>query len=477
LKASGPSEDKVYALHPELEKNIRRGNTYLEVYDANDYSLFKHTIVARKGLQKFYDMRPEYLVSDEDFKNGYTNLKSGKAVSDSNLRNYIFSGAVNGLNNGACIEVIKTLKMNGENAQISWVKEESMWCIASKNVGILANNVADLKKYDVSSTDSRFKYAVMIANCWFKIINRLGKFQKSSAKLQKALSGKTLVGEFVGHPDNQHLVKYTRETIIFYAVIDNNDIKQNCLLPEDAYKIFNEFELDCVPTETIGMFNNIDSLSDALNHEYKLVSQGSIKSEEEGAVIYMVSRGVEHESVLSLSKYKTLEYRILRKLREKLRNFWSKHEKIEGWTNELQSLYDKTYSAFMNESKELIGTHKLPQTNGYYAKFADQAFKAVLEDNTLYEKLLHFYVSFLEDITYSLNKDHKIFTSQVFRKTESKCYKRQSGKISVDNESWRSRKPNTSYYRDLVKDTGKNDRNGVKKDIKMNKNEPKKDMK
>jgi hypothetical protein len=477
LKASGPNEDKVYALHPELEKNIRRGNTYLEVYDANDYGLFKHTIVARKGLQKFYDMRPEYLVSDETFKNSYTNLKTEKAIADSNLRNYIFSSAVNELNNGACIEVIKTLKMNGENAQISWVKEESIWCIASKNVGILANNVADLKKYDVSSHDSRFKYAVMIANCWFKIINSLGKNQKSSAKLQEALSGRTLVGEYVGHVDNQHLVKYKKETIIFYAVIDNNDRKQNCLLPEDAYRIFNDFELDCVPTDTIGTFNHIDALSDALNHEYKLVSQGSIKSEEEGAVIYMVSRGVEHESVLSLSKYKTLEYRIFRKLREKLRNFWSRHENIKEWTYELQTLYDKTYNAFLKESRELIGTNKLPQSIEYYDEFADQAFKALLTDKKLYEKLRHFYVDFLEDITYYMHKDHKIFTSQVFRNTESKHYKRQSGKISVDNESWRSRKPNTSYYRDLVKNKGKNDRNGVKKDIKVNKNEPKKDMK
>lgn len=386
LNSSGPNEDKMYALHPELEKNVRRGNTFLEVYDTYDPNLFKHTIVGRKGLQKFYDMKPEYLVSDEEFRNSFKDQKSEKAKVESNLRNYIFSSVVKSLDESAFIEVIKTLKINGENAQISWVKEESLWCICSKNVAILVNNSADLQKYDVS-TGSRYAYAVQIANCWFKIISGLGKRNKSLAKLQEALSGITLVGEYVGHSDNQHLVRYSRESIIFYAAVDNNNKSQNCLLPEEAYKIFNEFGLDCVPAETVGMFDNIDSLSDALNHEFKIVSQGSIKSEEEGAVIYMVSRGIQNESVLSLCKYKTLEYRLFRKLREKLRNFWSKNDKISAWTEYNQAEYDKTYNNFIKEGIELVGENNLPEPWEYYVRFADCSFNAVLKDPKLYELL------------------------------------------------------------------------------------------
>lgn len=55
-----------------------------------------------------------------------------------------------------------------------------------------------------------------------------------------------------------------------------------------------------MPVETIGIFNNIDSLSEALSHEFNIVSAGSLKCEEEGAVLYMVSRGTDQENVLSL---------------------------------------------------------------------------------------------------------------------------------------------------------------------------------
>lgn len=114
---------------------------------------------------KFYDLKSEYLVTDEIFKSRFNEKekKADYAVVESNLRNYIFSRPIAELDNGAYIEVIKSLKANGDNAQISWVKEESMWCIASKNVGILANEVKDLNKYK-NSKGSRYNNALMIAH-------------------------------------------------------------------------------------------------------------------------------------------------------------------------------------------------------------------------------------------------------------------------------------------------------------------------
>lgn len=223
ISAGGPVEDKIYALNPHLEKSIRRGNTYIDVYDTYDHNLHKYVGIARKGLMKFYDLKLEYLNSDEEFKHiikAETHDKNS-ALMESNLRNYIFGGIVRSLNEGAYVEVIKTLKVNGENAQISWIKEESLWCIASKNVGILANNPNDLKYYD-NTPGSRYAYAVSIAHAWFKIINRLRKNQKSIADLQQKLAGKTLVGEYVGNSYLQHIVKYSKETIIFYCITDNN---------------------------------------------------------------------------------------------------------------------------------------------------------------------------------------------------------------------------------------------------------------
>lgn len=460
IDAHGPAEDVVYALHPRLQKSIRRGNTLIEVYDANDHALYKYLGVARKGLRKFYDLKPEYLISDEDFRQSYSpetakkqNKGDSKAVIESNLRNYIFAGVVKSLNDGAYIEVIKSLKVNGENAQISWVKEERVWCIASKNVGLLANNVADLAKYD-SSPSSRYVYAVSIARTWFKIISKLARYKKSLSKLQESLAGKTLIGEYVGNPYLQHIVKYTKETIVFYAVTDNNSDDKNCLLPEEAYAIFNEFNLDCVPCERIGMFDNIDSLSDALNHEHKIVSSGSIQREEEGAVIYMVRRGVKDDKVLSLSKLKSLEYRIFRKLREKLRNFWQHHQHVLEWKQGHQEQYDASYQKFVNECKELVKNAKLPQPFEYYMQFADHAYNTAQQQPILYDKLFSFYVDFLEHITKEFNMDKRIFTSMVFKQTSSKQYKNLSGKeLKSDNDSWFKRKPNTSYYADVEADS------------------------
>ena len=58
LNVQGPAEDEVYAVFPLLIKNIRRGNTVLRLDNpegAADY------VLARKGLEKFFDLRYEFI--------------------------------------------------------------------------------------------------------------------------------------------------------------------------------------------------------------------------------------------------------------------------------------------------------------------------------------------------------------------------------------------------------------------------------
>ena len=57
LNVNGPFEDEIYASFPTLIKNIRRGNTVLRIDKESgaEYSL------GRKGLEKFFDMRYEYI--------------------------------------------------------------------------------------------------------------------------------------------------------------------------------------------------------------------------------------------------------------------------------------------------------------------------------------------------------------------------------------------------------------------------------
>lgn len=72
----------------------------------------------------------------------------------------------------------------------------------------------------------------------------------------------------------------------------------------------------------MGKFNDYGKMCDALCKVFKDVAKSEIAEEEEGNVLYFMKRPQTGETtVLSLCKLKTLEYRLFRKMREKLRNF------------------------------------------------------------------------------------------------------------------------------------------------------------
>ena len=57
---------------------------------------------------------------------------------------------------------------------------------------------------------------------------------------------------------------------------------------------------------------------------FKDVAKSPIAQDEEGNVVYFIRKSTTNgqQRVLSLAKLKTLEYRLFRKMREKLRNFY-----------------------------------------------------------------------------------------------------------------------------------------------------------
>jgi hypothetical protein len=83
--------------------------------------------------------------------------------------------------------------------------------------------------------------------------------------------------------------------------------------------------------DKVGNYNTYDGLCDSIETLYREVAESAIASEEEGAVLYFTA--TETDSVLSMCKLKTLEYRVFRKLREKLRNWVSACKSGEGNTN------------------------------------------------------------------------------------------------------------------------------------------------
>lgn len=54
-----------------------------------------------------------------------------------------------------------------------------------------------------------------------------------------------MVGEYIGHPEHQHMVKYSRTTIIFYAVVDNYS-SEICWSCEKSFALFKKYGIDMV---------------------------------------------------------------------------------------------------------------------------------------------------------------------------------------------------------------------------------------
>ena len=74
LKVRASDEDEAFAKTPDLWLNFRRGNTLLEFYDQKDYSRLIDTIVARKGLNKFFDINHDFISREARYRDDYLNL-------------------------------------------------------------------------------------------------------------------------------------------------------------------------------------------------------------------------------------------------------------------------------------------------------------------------------------------------------------------------------------------------------------------
>ena len=115
-------------------------------------------------------------------------------------KNYILSGPLKALLEGHQIEVLKTLKANGENVQVSWNEEVQAWVICSKNVALLAQSREDIKKY----TAERFGFACEMAHVWF---DKLRDIEKTGGKeaikdIKKDIGGNSLIGEYIGSDEH-----------------------------------------------------------------------------------------------------------------------------------------------------------------------------------------------------------------------------------------------------------------------------------
>ena len=192
LKVRASDEDEAFAKTPDLWLNFRRGNTLLEFYDPKDYSRLLDTVVARKGLNKFFDINHDFISREARYRDDYLN------AYQTNVKNMIFAPVKKALAEGHRVEAVRMLKANGENCQISYVPQLDAWAIASKNVALIARNAEDVALYEAKNA-MRYSFASLMARCWFTLISEFKK--QALDNLKQDFSGRTFVGEYIGHPD------------------------------------------------------------------------------------------------------------------------------------------------------------------------------------------------------------------------------------------------------------------------------------
>lgn len=161
---------------------MRRGNTL--IHSTADNSL----VIGRKGLHKFFDL-------DYRFVNQHRAKTADFKPLDLHVKNFILAAARKAFLLGHKVEVLKTLKANGENAQFSWNPKHGVWIISSKNVAMLVRDRSDLEAYN----GDRYSFSRLMATIWFNNVERI-QSEGRLDEFKEVIKNKTLVAEYVGNP-------------------------------------------------------------------------------------------------------------------------------------------------------------------------------------------------------------------------------------------------------------------------------------
>ena len=173
LDVFGPKEDFFYSTFPLLVLNVRRGNTILRVSSTtNDEKASKTShYLGRKGLQKFFDLRLGFVSRQE--RNALNVDRYGCGLHQE--KNYTLAPVLKAIAQGHQVEVLKTLKANGENVQVSYSAETESWVVCSKNVAILVRNRDDVKKYENGAGAARCSFACEMAYVWLDKVGAMAE--------------------------------------------------------------------------------------------------------------------------------------------------------------------------------------------------------------------------------------------------------------------------------------------------------------
>ena len=328
------SEDDLYLKDLEAVARLRRGNSLALIKGDKGIEV----IITRRGLPKFFDLRQEHLKVMMGLSGQQDLLKHGSTVAFE--YRMIVKVLVDALAQGNAISVYRTGKANGENAQISLIDlpgTGEVWVACSKNVSLLFNSESQIDLH----TDQRFKFAKLIAHSWLKTFNALKP--EAQAEVKTLLKTHTLIGEYCGHPQCQHLVLYSSEKLIFYGIVPK-DCSTFCMPVSKMLEFLQRVGLEHVSVEIVKDLTTLPALAQCLQKMNNHLAVSSVQDEGEGSVCYFEVHSPEAK-VLSICKLKTLEYRLLRKIREKmkkhLRRKMDKEKTLKKYEHESEELFSE----------------------------------------------------------------------------------------------------------------------------------------
>jgi hypothetical protein len=411
IRTSGKDEleSHIYASSLELQYNLRKGHTIVEVYDPEDFNIKKYSVVARKGPRKYYTLRFEDLQDDDiyfsvfDASLASTEEEHKEIIRSHVLRNYALAPVFESISEGKRVEVFRSTFTIGEHAQISWMDSEMTWVIANEHASMFVRDLTDIDTYN-PHPKSPYLVTAKIAAFWLKFFDN-----KVSDKVgfQKAVDGKTLCATYVSNAEFDSLVEYDRPALIFHAIVENEVHDTTCLPPDQSYAFFQKWGLDTAPLTSVGDYDNFDDIMNSLIRVQRSISNSLVKDEELGAVLYFVQKG-DNDDVLSMAKFETKESLCLLFLVKVLRDFWKSKENIKVWDSRLDTEYNDSFQIFMFYLEHL----NIQDFQGYMA-VAQAAYKFIKEDMDLYYKLKLDIPKFLSFIYKKVGYSPNAFKSSV----------------------------------------------------------------
>ena len=222
---------------------------------------------------------------------------------------------------GAKVEVLRSLKTNGDGAHVTWSTILNAWVVSSQNVSIVARNEKEVKSLYPEQT--RYFLARKIALCWMRKVKAIE--QNDAGKmdaLKSDLAEHVFIGDFIGNSELINLIKYPRETICFHSVVSKQRTTENAknttyCLP-NSFNILKRHPIDVTPNRICGIYESYDELCSSLAEIHKQVANSSLSASEEGAVLTFIRRNQEDssdpDSVISMCKVKSVEYQALKLL-------------------------------------------------------------------------------------------------------------------------------------------------------------------